>query len=194
MRALVGLSALLFATSLPGRGAARPTEIIASAGIVSPTTSPYRYSAEFLGYDRRGFRHVYEAEALLVHQVAWWLSIGPLARFYYGDLDSPYRPIPSIPTYAGSVGARAEFDLFPSPRLFLWTDPSFGIGAVGDKTVAFWGFRGGVGIGSARGATGLRFRIGYGEAPTFGSVTASGGPFNYGGFIFQLDGVFRVAR
>ncbi len=194
MRALVALTALLFATSFPASAEARPTEVIASAGIVSPTTSPYRYAAEYVGYDRRGFRHVYEAEALLLHQVTWWLSLGPLARFYYGDLDSPYKAVPSIATYAGSVGARAEFDLFPSPRLFLWTDPSIGVGAVGDKTVAFWGLRGGVGIATTRDATGLRFRIGYGEAPTFGSVTASGGAFNYGGFIFQLDGVFRVAR
>jgi hypothetical protein len=185
VRAQVALTLVLFATSVATEAAARPTELVVSAGIVSPTTSTYRTYAEILGYDRRGFRHVYEAETALLHGFTYWLSIGPVARFYYGDLSSPYE---------WSVGARAEVELFPSPRLFLWMDPSFGIGAVGDKTVAFYGVRGGVGIGSTRSATGLRFRIGYGESPTFRDITSTTGPFNYGGFVFQLDGVFRVAR
>jgi hypothetical protein len=194
VRALVAVSAVLFATGVASPASARPTEVVTSLGIVSPTTSPYRYVAETLGYDRRGFRHVYEAEAAVLHGFTYWLSVGPVARFYYGDLSSPYEPVPAIATYAGSLGARAEVELFPSPRLFLWADPHLGVGVVGDKTLALWGVRGGVGIGSARSATGLRFRIGYGESPTFNPVTANAGPFNYGGFIFQLDGVFRVAR
>lgn len=188
MRALVGLPILLFATA----AGARPSEVVVSAGIVSPTTSPYRSAAETLGYDRRGFRHVYEAEAGYLHSFNWWLSAGPLARFYYGDLSSPYEPVPSITTYAGSIAARGEIELFPRPRLFVWADPSFGVGRVADKTVAFWGLRGGVGFGYARGGNGLRFRIGYGEAPTLKPVTANTGAFNWGGFVFQLDGVFRV--
>lgn len=190
MRTLVALPILLFAAPT----AARPTEIIASAGIVSPATSQYRSAAETLGYDRRGFRHVYEGELGVVHSFAWWLSVGPVARFYYGDLASPYEPVPAIGIYAASLAARAEVELFPSPRLFLWADPSFGVGVVGDRTVSLWGLRGGIGIGTARGVGGLRFRMGYGEAPTFANVTPNTGTFNYGGFIFMLDGVLRVAN
>lgn len=190
MRVILALSVLLFAAP----AAARPTEVIVSAGIVSPAVSPYRTAAETLGYDRRGFRHVYEGEVALVQALTWWGSVGPLARFYYGDLASPYGGVPSIATYAGSLGVRGELELFPKPRLFVWFDPSFGVGRVGDSTVTTWGLRGGVGIGSVRDATAIRVRFGYAYAPTLKPVTAAAGDFNYGGFVFQIDGVFRAAR
>lgn len=179
---------------VPTEAAARPTEVVVSAGILSPTPSTYRSTAETLGYDRRGFRHVYEGEVALLHALQWWISIGPVARFYYGDLAPPYEGVPQITTMAGSVGARVEIDLFPYPRLFVWADPSLGIGEVGSRTATFWGLRAGVGIGSTRDAASVRFRIGYATAPTFGVITDASGPFNFGGFMFQLDGVFRVAR
>jgi hypothetical protein len=190
MRGAIALAILAWGAT----ASARPTEVVATVGILSPTPSTYRYNAEALGYDRRGFRHVYEAEIALMQSFSWWLSVGPVARFYYGDLSSPYDGVPSIATYAGSLGARTEVDLFPRPRLFLWMDPSVGVGKIGSNSVALWGVRGGVGIGSVRSATALRFRFGWGSAPTFQPVTATSGDFNFGGFMFQLDGVLRVAR
>lgn len=193
MRAAIALACVASVT-WGATASARPTEVVATAGILSPTPSLYRQSAETLGYDRRGFRHVYEAEVALVQSLSWWATVGPVARFYYGDLSPPYDGVPRIPTYAGSLGARFELDVFPYPRLFLWTDPSIGAGAVGERTLVLWGIRGGVGIGSVRNAASVRFRFGYAHAPTFENVTADGGPFNFGGFFFQLDGAFRVAR
>lgn len=190
MRGAIALAVLLWSAS----AAARPTEVVASAGILSPTPSPYRYNAEALGYDRRGFRHVYEGEIALMQSLAYFASLGPVARFYYGDLSPPYEGVPRIVTYAGSVGARFDLDLFPYPRLFLWADPSIGVGEIGSKTVAFYGLRAGVGIGSERARSSVRFRFGYAWSPTFKPVTATSGDFNFGGFMFQLDGVFRVAR
>lgn len=190
MRGAIGFVIVLW--TLPV--AARPTEVVASAGILSPTPSVYRSTAETLGYDRRGFRYVYEGELALLQALPWGISVGPLVRFYYGDLSSPYEGVPRIVTFAGSIGARVELDLNAYPRLFLWADPSIGVGQVGSRTAGFWGFRGGVGLGSLRDAASLRFRIGYASAPTFRDITASTGPFNFGGFMFELDGVFRVAR
>ena len=193
MRGAIGLAVLMWSAT----SSARPTEVVASAGILSPTPSTYRWNAEGLGYDRRGFRPVYEGEIALLQSFSYWLSVGPVARFYYGDLSSPYDGVPRIVTYAGSVGARVEVDLFPMPRLFAWMDPSLGVGEIGDKTVALWGLRGGVGIGSVRDGvtrTNVRFRFGWAYAPTFKPVTAASGDYNFGGFMFELDGVFRVAR
>jgi hypothetical protein len=196
MRPLV-LALALGALVTPTEARAGRTEIVVGAGILSPGTSSYRYATEALGYDRRSFRLAYEVEAGFVHAFNYWLSVGPLARVYMGKLGAPYDDVPSIATYGGSIAARVEADLFPWPRLFLWCDPSIGIGSIGipdaRMTVGFWGLRGGVGIGTAHDKTSLRFRIGYAYAPTFDSVTPWTGSFDYGGWLFQLDGVLRVA-
>jgi hypothetical protein len=187
----------LGATLAPTRAHAGRNEILVGAGINSPAASNYRYATEALGYDRRGFRLAYEVEAGVLHSFNYWLSVGPLARVFIGKLGPPYDGVPAIDTYGGSIAARIEADLFPWPRLFVWCDPSVGVGSIGvtgaHNAVGFWGLRGGIGLGSTRDKSSIRFRIGYAYAPTFNIVTPWTGTFDYGGWLFQLDGVIRVS-
>jgi hypothetical protein len=94
--------------------------------------------------------------------------------------------------------ARAEVTFFDYPRLFVWLDPSIGVGRIGvpdaHATVYTFGLRGGLGIAGEIQKLILRFRVGYGVAPTFESVTATGGKFDFGGFVFAIDGGFRASR
>ena len=192
-RLLLAMGMCVFA---PSTAHAARTEVIASAGIVSPGSSIYRDTTENLGYNRRNFRLAYVVEAGALRSLTYWLSVGPLLRFDYASLGAPYDGLPSIGVHAVSVAARVEADLFPWPRLFLWADPSFGNGWIGvpdaRTSMLFWGVRGGVGIGTSRDKTSVRFRIGYAYAPTFDKVTEWTGTYNYGGWVFQLDGVLRV--
>jgi hypothetical protein len=195
MRALA-LAVVLGTISAPAVAHAGRTEVIIGGGINSPRPSDYRNATEALGYDRRNFRHGYEIEAGVLHAFNYWLSAGPLARVYLGSLAGPYDDVPWIRTNSAAIAARVEADLFPWPRLFLWADPSIGVGWIGvpgeEMTRGFWGFRAGVGIGSAREKASVRFRIGYSYAPTFNKVTPWTGTFDWGGWLFQLDGVLRV--
>lgn len=190
------LALTLGATSLPAIAHAGRTEVIVGVGIISPATSDYRNVTEALGYDRRGFRLAYEVEFGALHAFNYWLSVGPLARVFIGKLGAPYDALPSIQTYGGSIAARFEADLFPLPRLFLWADPSIGVGSIGipdaRNSVGFWGLRAGVGIGTGRERASVRFRVGYAYSPSFDKVTPWTGNFDFGGWLFQLDGVLRV--
>jgi len=172
------------------------TEIVVGGGLVSPRVSEYRAVTEALGYDRRDVRVSWELEAGALHAVTYWLSLGPLARFQYATLDPPYTDVQPITTFGASIAARVEADLYPSPRLFVWADPSYGIGSVGvpDRRMSntFWGVRGGIGLGTARGKASVRFRIGYAYSPTTDMLSQWAGTFDYGGWLFQLDGVLRV--
>jgi hypothetical protein len=188
----MGMSVFVPATAHAGR-----TEVVGSLGIIAPRPSPYRDNVERLGYDRKDYRNAFVVEFGALRSLNYWLSVGPFLRFDYSTLDAPYDAIPSIRSYAVSIAARVEADLFPWPRLFVWADPSYGHGWIGvpDAVVArgLWGVRGGIGIGMARDKQSLRFRIGYAYAPTTRPVSDWLGDFDYGGWLFQLDGVFRVA-
>lgn len=199
---LVPTALVLALTVAPTARAAR-SEVIASVGMIAPRSvyPSYRWQAEYLlGYGSRGFRNDFEGEVGYLRELTPWLTLGPVARVYVGRMSAPYEGVAPIDTWAGSLAARADIDLFSWPRLFLWADPSLGVGIVGvpdaRQTQLFWGFRAGVGIGMARSnPAALRFRIGYGYAPTFGSnVTPLSGQYDWGGLSFQLDGVFRVGE
>lgn len=196
MKRALALALAAGAIFAPAMARAGRTEVIVGGGINSPTSSDYRNVTEALGYDRRSFRHGYEIEAGVLHSFNYWLSAGPLARVYIGSLGAPYEGVQPIGTYGAALAARVEADLFPWPRLFVWFDPSIGLGSIGvpgDRTtLTFWGMRGGVGIGTAREKASIRFRIGYGAAPTFDKVSPWTGNFDFGGWLFQLDGVLRV--
>jgi hypothetical protein len=184
------------ALAAPATARAGRTEIIVGGGLVSPGTSDYRYQTEALGYDRRSFRLGYEVEVGALRALNYWLSVGPLARVYIGKLGAPYDDVPPIRTYGASLAARVEADLFPRPRIFLWADPSIGKGWIGPEgnimSRGFWGVRAGVGIGTVREQWSVRFRIGWAYAPTHDKVTPWTGPFDFGGWLFQIDGVLRV--
>jgi len=183
---------LVHATAHAGR-----TEVIVGGGIVAPRPSDYRNVAEQLGYDRRAARLAYELEGGVLYSLNDRFSVGPVARFHYGELDAPYDELPSIGTYGVSLAARGEAELFPRPRIFLWAEPSYGRGWIGipDARIAnsFWGVRGGVGLGTSRDTAGLRFRLGYAYAPTTDLLSQWTGSFDWGGWVFQIDGVLRVA-
>lgn len=197
MRFCLGVAAALLALLPASAGAAR-SEVYASAGIIAPSRSDYRFNAEILGYDRGSVRTDFVTEAGYLRAVNWWLTVGPVARVYVGRLSSPYDGVPPIDLWAASVAARVEADLYPWPRLFVWADPSIGLGSIGApdarRTVTTWGLQGGFGVGTSREKSGVRFRVGWGYAPTFGAVTPLAGSFDYGGFMFMLDGVLHVGR
>lgn len=187
--------AILLATS---SAHASRTELLVAAGIVEPNESPYRTDAEALGYDRHALRQAYEGEVTLLRAVAPWASLGPVARVFAGRLGAPYDGVEPISTVAGSIGVRGEIELYHWPRLFIWADPSIGVGSIGvanaHQTLSTWGMRGGIGVGSTPGAASLRFRMGFAYSPTFKGVTPDTGIFDFGGFVFLLEGAFRVAE
>lgn len=193
-------TAILFALTVAPAAHAARSEVIASVGTIAPANSEYRFAAEYgLNYGRNGQRNDYEGEVGYLREATSWLTVGPVARLYWGRMRAPYDGIPALELWAGSLAARAEIDLLKWPRLFVWADPSLGLGSIGvpdaRKTLGFWGIRGGVGIGSRRDAPwGLRLRVGYGYAPTFSPVTDLTGTFEWGGVMFMLDGVFRVSK
>ncbi len=195
---IVAFAALAAAAVATPRTHAKRTEIVASAGVNFPAPSLYRSYAEALGYDRRSLRHVYELEVGALRSLAWWISVGPIARVYVGRLGAPYEGVTPIDTWGASLAARVEIELHSWPRLFVWGDPSIGVGSIGvpgaRQTVGFWGYRGGLGVATARDATALRFRVGYGSGPTFGNVTGGAGGFDYGGILVLVDGALRVGE
>ncbi|MBI2393893.1 MAG: hypothetical protein HYV09_30255 [Deltaproteobacteria bacterium] len=199
MRFCLGVAAALLALLPAPAGAAR-SEVYASAGIVAPygPYPSYRFNAELLGYDRGSVRTDFIGELGYLRAVNWWLTVGPVARFYVGRLSAPYDGVAPIDLYAASIAARFEADLYPWPRLFLWFDPSIGVGSIGAedarKTLGYWGLQGGLGIGTSRDKSGVRFRAGWGYAPTFVDVTPLAGTHHFGGFMFMLDGVLHVGR
>lgn len=192
------VAAVVAAVVATPRARAERTEIVASAGVSFPVGSQYRAAAEALGYDRRSLRHVYEFEVGALRSLAWWISVGPFARVYAGRLGAPYEGVEPIDTWGASLAARVEIELHSWPRIFAWADPSIGLGSIGvpgaRQTLGYWGYRGGLGFATARDATALRFRVGYGNAPTFDNVTVATGRFDYGGILVLVDGVLRVAE
>lgn len=197
MRFAPASTAILVALMVTPAAHAARSEIVVSAGMIAPATSDYRFSAEVLGYGRRNIRSNGEAELGFLVSPIPWLSLGPLARLHAGSMGSPYGGVPAIETWGGSLAARAEVDVFTWPRLFLWLDPSLGLGSIGvpnaRKTVVFPGFRAGIGVGMAHKSNyAVRVRAGWAYAPTLTKVTETSGTYDFGGFVLQLDGVFHV--
>lgn len=204
MRWLVGLGTLLAACGLLALGAvpnahAARSEVQLTAEVVVPTPSDYRYSAEALGYGSRGIRPDFGAELAYLRGLTPWLSVGPVARFHAGRMSAPYDGLDALGLWGASLGVRAEADVFRYPRLFFWAEPALGEGFIGvadaRKAAGYWEVRGGAGFGTLRDQpVSVRLRVGWSWAPTFSTVTAMAGSFNYGGLLFLLDGVFRVSR
>lgn len=191
---------LALTAASPDSGARPPrSELHVSAGMVVPSPSDYRYSAEFLGYGSRGMRPDFGGEVGYVRGLSSWLGLGPMLRVHAGQMSAPYGGLEPLQTWGAALGVRAEADVFRYPRLFFWLEPALGTGLIGvpdaRKSVSFYDVRGGVGLGTLRDdRLSLRLRVGWSYAPTFDVVTPLAGKFNYGGLVFQLDGVFRVSR
>jgi len=197
MRYAMAPTAIFFALMVTPAVHAARSEVIVAAGFVSPNRSDFRTATELLGYGRRGTRSDPEFEIGYLRAANDWLTLGPIARLYAGRMGPPYADVPPIQTWGGSIAARVEVDVFSWPRLFFWADPSIGLASIGapgaSKTMWFGGIRGGVGLGMGReNAVGVRLRAGLSYSPVFGKVTESAGVFDFGGFVLQLDGVFRV--
>jgi hypothetical protein len=169
----------------------------ASVAIVEPANSDYRTAAEYQGYDRRSTRHGYAFEGGTLFRLGSRLAVGPFGRMQLSRFGAPYAGVEPIDVYAFSLAARAELAAVLYPRIFLWFEPTVGAGAFvasGHRTVGFGGFRGGVGLaGSVWKYVALRLRFGYAWEPSMKPITAAAGSFDFGGYVFALDGVFGEA-
>jgi hypothetical protein len=199
MRRLVAFAPLIVCAATATESTAAPIEPFVSAGIVAPKASPYRAAAQQLGYENGNTKFNFDAELGALFAVAWenrvW--VGPALRFDIGRMREPYTGMDPIRTDSASLAMREELQLFRWPKILLWVDESLGFGRIGtsdaNKTVPFWGVRFGLAlrIGNQRPAARLRF--GYAIAPTFSSI-AAGGKYDFGGFVFAIDGVLRVGE
>lgn len=199
MRSVWVPTAILLASTVAPSARAARSELLVSAGVVVPSPSDYRYSAEFLGYGSSGMRPDLGGEVGYLRGVTSWLTVGPVARIHAGQMSAPYGGLEPLDLWGAALGLRAEADVFRYPRLFFWLEPAIGKGWIGvpdlRKSVSFYDLRGGVGLGMLRDApVSLRLRVGWSYAPTFDVVTPMAGTYNYGGLLFHLDGVFRVTR
>jgi hypothetical protein len=169
----------------------------ASVAIVEPARSDYRTVVEALGYDRRSTKQAYAFEGGTLFRLGSRFAIGPFGRMQVNRLGPPYAGVEPIDIYAFSVSARAELAAVLFARIFFWAEPTIGAAAFvssGNKTVTSWGGRGGLGLaGTVSKYVALRVRLGYALEPSFKPVTAYAGKFDFGGYIFALDGVFGEA-
>ena len=177
---------------------AAPIEPFVSLGIQAPSNSTYRIAAQQLGYGTGYPRLAYEAElgALMPVGFDGALWIGPLARLHVERQPAAYDGLDALATDAGYLGLREELAIYHWPRFFLWLDESCGVGRIGagdtHKTMLVTAITGGVGLRMGLQPTAFRLRVGYAWAPTFSSVTDVAGKYDFGGFMFAIDGVFRV--
>jgi hypothetical protein len=169
----------------------------ASVAIVEPANSDYRSAAEQLGYDRRSIRQGYAIEGGTLFRIGSRFAVGPFARLHLSRFGAPYGGVDPIDVYAFSLAARAELAAVLYPRIFLWFEPTVGAGAfvsTGHTTVGLYGARGGIGLaGPITKYFALRLRLGYSLEPSMKPVTANAGKFDFGGYVFALDGVFGEA-
>jgi hypothetical protein len=185
--------------ALSRKASAAPIEPFVSGGIVTPTTSQYRSTAWQLGYDRGSPKVNFTAEGGVLFAIAFdnRLWIGPALRFDIGRIGAPYGGVDPIRTDAASIAVREELDVFRWPKILLWMDQSLGLGRIGTSaahtTVPFWGLRFGLALRVGNQRPAMRLRFGYATEPTFSGI-ANGGNYNFGGFVFVLDGVLRVGE
>jgi hypothetical protein len=166
----------------------------ASVAIIEPANSDYRSAAEQLGYDRRSIRQGYAIEGGTLFRLGSRFAVGPFARLHLSRFGAPYGGVDPIDVYAFSLAARAELAAVLYPRIFLWFEPRVGAAAFvssGHTSVGFYGLGGGVGLaGPITKSFALRLRLGYSLEPSLKPVTPNGGNFDFGGYLFALDGVF----
>jgi len=183
-----------------GVGSAKNVEVEASLATIVPAGSPYRTALKRLGYADEGLNNGYEGEAAAQFAIGYHdlVSIGPVARLGFNRMKSRYEDLAVISADYGSLGIREEFIVFWYPRFFLWADQSFGIGSIGPsgsrRAYATFAGRGGLGLRVFNDSIGVRFRIGYSFSPTLVRVTDPTGGYDFGGFVFSIDGVIRVAH
>lgn len=195
------LAGALVVTSITGIATATPTELVATFSGIQPASSTYRNAAQSLGYDHTATaRWIFEGELSALWPIAFEqrLMVGPLLRFDVGRLGAPYPGLEPIRTDSAFVGARQELILNRWPRIFLWLDESIGGGSIGlpgdHKLIGAFQVRGGVGLRIGNQRPAIRARIGYGFAPTFTNVTDAAGKYDFGGWVFSLDGALRVGE
>ena len=200
MRRLVSAAlSIALLCALAPESTAAPIEPFVAFGIVAPGNSAYRGAAGQLGYDHGNtkFNFVGELGALFAVAFDNRLAIGPALRFDIGRMREPYGGIDPIRTDAASIAAREELTVFRWPRIFVWIDESLGVGRIGtanaNKMFPLWGVHFGLGLRIGNQRPAVRMRFGYGFAPTFGSV-AGDGKYDFGGFVFTIDGVLRVGE
>lgn len=175
-----------------------PTEIVAGIGLNAPVDSDYRGAANQLGYGLSYPRLAYEAElgarfAVLFHHRIW---VAPLVRFYAHRMSPSYEGLDTI-WAEGLFGAlREEYRFADYPPLFIWVDEGYGVGRVGAAgsytTVSAWQVRCGAGIRLGWSDKALRARVGWAWSPTSQNIGGAGN-YDFGGFVFTIDGVLRVA-
>ncbi len=201
--AILATSGAAWATSDGDPPAASHThsmEVVASLGTLLPSHSPFRSASVALGYDDEGVINAYEAEATVQLPVAWRdrISIGPIARYQYDRLHARYGGLDPIANDSAWLGAREEAVVYDWPRFFVWADQTLGIASIGPSgsrtTIGAWGVRGGIGVRVFSDTIGARFRLGFAYAPSMARVTDPTGGYDYGGFMFAIDGVLRVGR
>ena len=189
--------AMLCATAR--ESSAAPIEPFVGFGIVAPTNSAYRGAAGQLGYDHGNTKFNFDGELGALFAVAFdnRLAIGPALRFDIGRMGAPYGGIDAIRTDAASLAAREELTLFRWPKIILWVDESLGVARIGtsnaNRVLPLWGVHFGLGLRIGNQRPALRMRFGYGFSPTIGSV-AGDGKYDFGGFVFAIDGVLRVGE
>ena len=177
--------------------AAMPIEPFVAGGIVAPTASNYRNAAQQLGYEHSKTKLNFDVELGALFGIAFdnRLWIGPALRFDIGRMGAPYDGIDPIRTDAASFALREELQLFRWPKFLLWVDESVGLGRIGtsdaSKTLPLWGVRFGLAFRIGNQQPAMRLRFGYGIVPTFSPVTGAG-RYDFGGFVFAIDGVLRV--
>jgi hypothetical protein len=195
--AIAVLSTVMFAS---GAASAKNVEVVASFATMVPAHSPYRTAANGLGYADEGMTNGWEGEVGALFGVAYHdlVSVGPVLRIGVDRMQSRYGGLESIAADSGFAGLREEVTVFYWPRFFVWADESIGLGSVGTPgarvTLGAYGLRGGLGLRVGGEKIGARFRIGYSYAPTFVRVTDPTGGYDFGGFMFAIDGVIRVAH
>jgi hypothetical protein len=180
-----------------------PVDVEAGLAVNTPVPSSYRNDVEALGYDVGLTRLAGEAEgraAFFVHSDFGLgddaLSIGPVLRAHWAHLYSPYPGVASIDAWAGFAGVREQLFFLSYPRLFFWADETLGAGIVGaDRghgTSFAWGVRGGIGVELGSPSHGARLTFGYALSQSTQPVTNLTGTYDWGGFIFGLEGYFRA--
>ncbi len=188
-----GLAAAAASTS----ARAVQTELVGGLGVEAPALSDYRGAANSVGYGLSYPRLAYEAELGARFAVAFdrKLWLGPIARLNVHRMGAPYDGLDPIWAEGAYLALREEYLFAKFPPLFLWADEGYGFGRIGASgqytTVKTWGVRAGVGIRLGWPEHALRARVGWSWAPTLDPIGGAGN-YDFGGFIFTIDGVLRV--
>jgi len=204
MRARI-IAAVAFATTCASMSTAHATPVDLEVGFggVAPYQSAWRASTDYLGYGVGITRLSYEIDTAAMFVIprdfglgASALSIGPVLRGHWAHLYAPYAGVDPIDAVAAFTGVRQELRLLGFPRLYLWLDETLGGGSVGQprghSTSLAYGIRGGLAFNVGTDDISVRVLAGYSYSESFRVIAPGQGLFEWGGFVFGLEGYFRA--